>query len=65
MMEAQSLTSDQYFVKSHIQAHVEVLHLLQREEDRGATVLNDVDNCEHRRLRRESNFQGLMNRRRL
>ena len=47
------------------QISIEVLHLLQGEETRDATLLKDVDNNEHRRLRREPYFQGLMNRRRL
>ena len=65
MMEAQGLAGSQNAIWSHAHFHVEVLHLLQGEENRDATLLNYVDNREHRSLRREPHIHGLMNRRRL
>ena len=50
----------------YVQFHVEILALLQGEEYRGATLLNDVDNNKHWRLfYREPKSHRLMNRRRL
>ena len=65
MMEAQSLTSEQYSVWSLVKTHVKVLHLLQGEEDWNATLLDYVNNREHRRLCWTPICQCLMNRRRL